>query len=474
MMTKRIGLLILALCGITAASPARAADLNAGVAVRVITPPAGYRMSGYFSERFNTGTHDPLQAKVIVFQQGDVKAALVFCDIIGIARGVSEPTRVVAAKRTGIPMSNILIAATHSHTGPLYAGAIRDHFHERAVTEHGNDPHESIDYTHALTTALIGAIEEAQAAVRPIALMSGTAQETTLSFNRRFHMKGGGPVRFNPGKLNANILRTAGPIDPAVGILLARDAQGDRPLFTLTVFALHLDTVGGTDYAADYPYYLEQSLRGEMGDELVSIFGIGTCGDINHIDVSHDRPQKGQVEAERIGTKLAQTVLGARSTLAADAPALAVRAATIDVPLRASTPEEVAKAQVDIAHVADSAVPFLDRVAAYRTVSQASRGDDETIPLEVQVFRLNAHTAIVGLPGEVFVDLGLAIKAESPFENTMIVELSNDCAHYIPTVKAFSEGSYETVNSIIAPGGGEMLADAAVRLLKELAVKSRS
>ncbi|NIA13805.1 MAG: hypothetical protein GWP08_06965 [Nitrospiraceae bacterium] len=468
MKTMCIGILILAVCWATGARSVNAAELNSGVAVRDITPPTGYRMSGYFSERFNTGTHDPLQAKAIVFQQGDEKAALVFCDIIGIVREVSDRARAIASKRTGIPASNILIAATHSHTGPLYAGAIRDRFHEQAVAEHGKDPHEAIAYADTLTATLVETIAAAQAAARPVSLTSGTAQETTLSFNRRFHMKGGGPVRFNPGKLNPNILRVAGPIDPDVGILLARDAQGNQPLFALTVFALHLDTVGGTDYSADYPQYLEQGLRSELGDGLVSVFGIGTCGDINHVDVSHGRPQKGQVEAKRIGTKLAATVLDALPGLAtAGAPALAARSVTVDVPLRACTPEEVAQARIDMAHVGDGAVPFLDRVTAYRIVSQASRGS-AAIPLEVQVFRLDGRTAIVGLPGEVFVDLGLAIKAGSPFENTLVVELTNDYAQYIPTRKAFAEGSYETVNSIVASGGGEMLADAAVRLLKEL------
>ena len=52
-------------------TPVGAEELKAGVAVADITPPKGYRMSGYFNERLNTGTHDALYAKVLYFGQGD-------------------------------------------------------------------------------------------------------------------------------------------------------------------------------------------------------------------------------------------------------------------------------------------------------------------------------------------------------------------------------------------------------------------
>ena len=68
-------------------------DMQAGVAVVDITPPIPYRMSGYFSERASTGVHDRLMAKAIVFRQGDEHAALVFCDLIGIAPDVSKKVR---------------------------------------------------------------------------------------------------------------------------------------------------------------------------------------------------------------------------------------------------------------------------------------------------------------------------------------------------------------------------------------------
>jgi len=107
-------------------------------------------------------------------------------------------------------------------------------------------------------------------------------------------------------------------------------------------------------------------------------------------------------------------------------------------------------------------------VEAYRILSLDLRGG-EAAALEVQAFRLSKDVALVALPGEVFVELGLAIKRASPFPTTLVVELCNDSPEYVPTKQAFAEGSYEITNSRIAPGGGEMLVDAAVRLLKELA-----
>jgi len=106
-------------------------------------------------------------------------------------------------------------------------------------------------------------------------------------------------------------------------------------------------------------------------------------------------------------------------------------------------------------------------VKAYEIMNFKWRKSDELAAL-VQAIRLGDDTALVGLPGEVFVELGLAIKQASPFANTMVIELSQDCPDYVPTRKAFAEGSYETVCSCVEPGGGEMLVASAVRLLKQL------
>jgi hypothetical protein len=217
---------------------------------------------------------------------------------------------------------------------------------------------------------------------------------------------------------------------------------------------------------------LEQSLQEALGNDFVSLFGAGPCGDINHIDVSHDRPQKGHEESERIGRALADTVEAAIPRLEpVHAPALAVRSTTVQVPLQKYTEEQVEQALEDLRKIGTRELPFLKQVEAYKIVS-VHRLDGTHLAMEVQVLRLGHELAIVALPGEVFVELGLAIKKASPFKTTIVIELSNDAPGYVPTQKAFAEGSYETVNSRIASGGGEMLVDAAARLLNELGQES--
>lgn len=97
-------------------------------------------------------------------------------------------------------------------------------------------------------------------------------------------------------------------------------------------------------------------------------------------------------------------------------------------------------------------------------------GIGATLPAEVNVIGIGKELAIVALPGEVFVELGLAIKRGSPFRTTLVVELSN-CIEtcYVPTRAAYAGGSYEVTNSTVQAGSGEMLVEEALRLLRSAA-----
>jgi hypothetical protein len=328
------------------------------------------------------------------------------------------------------------------------------------------DPNEPVYYPTLLAERLVKVIAEAKSKARPAQLEIAITNQPDTTFNRRYWMKNG-KVAFNPGQLNPNIVRPAGPVDSSLTVLQARDAQTDRPFAGITVFAMHSDTVGGTEFSADYEYFLQQTLRAQYGDSYISAFGAGTCGDLNHINVNKKEPFKGFEMAEHLGSSIGKTELDAESQLVPlGKPSFDVRSIIVQAPLQQVTPEQLAEARKNIEHLGDPKTDFFAKVIATKNLDLAERGSP--YPMEVQVFRLNADNAIVCLPGEIFVELGLAIKKSSPFKNTVVISICNDRPSYVPTRKAFTEGSYEITNSRVSPGTGEMLVDAAVKLLKEL------
>jgi hypothetical protein len=453
-----------------AALSARAADeLQAGVAVVDITPPIPFRMHGYFYERLSTGIKDPLYARAMVLKQGNVSAALVFCDLVGIPYSETAPARKKASEATGIPVEHIGVNGTHTHTGPQFFMAINDYWHEQAVAKHGKDPYDSETYRKELAEKIASAVAQAKAALMPVEAKSGYAREDRISFNRRYHMKGGA-VRFNPPVNSPDIIRPAGPIDPQVGIVSFTKASAKVPSAAIVSFAMHPDTAGGgTLYSADYIGALDQRLKKTFGQNFTALFGTGTCGDINHRDVHKETQRK----AEELGEMLGDTVAAAIEKDALSPikqPALAVRSIKVPTKLQSFTDADVAKASANMAKLGQRDFPFSDAVECCKVMDlvRLKRIWGDTVPLEVQAIRIDHETAIVTLPSEIFVNLGLAIKAASPFKTTLVVELTNDSVAYIPTKQAFAEGSYEVTNSRVERGTGEKLVEAAIGLLKEL------
>jgi neutral ceramidase len=454
-------------CAATSLRARAAEPLEAGIAFVEITPTTPFRMSGYFYERLSTGTKDPLFARAIVFRQGKETFAFVFCDLVGVTREISAPARDRASRDTGIPVDHIAVTGTHTHTGPLYFSSLHDEFHQLAAKAQGTDPYDSAPYRAQLIDKVADAIVQANAALVPVGLKSGYAIEDRLAFNRRFYMKNGS-VQFNPPINSPEIIRPAGPIDPQVGIVLLSKPGEKIPLAGIVSFAMHLDTTGGTLFSADYVNSLSKRLQESFGPDFKTLFGTGTCGNINHRDVSKEK----QREADEIGKMLGDTVVDAihKGKIKSDGePTLAARSTKVAAPLQEFTADEIAKATAKMPHVAAREVGTLEAAQTCK-ITDVERLKKAGYPgeLEVQAVRLNHDTAIVLLPSEIFVEFGLAIKAASPFKTTLIVELANDDLAYIPTKRAFAEGSYEVTNSRVQPGTGEKLADAAIGLLKEL------
>ena len=108
---------------------------------------------------------------------------------------------------------------------------------------------------------------------------------------------------------------------------------------------------------------------------------------------------------------------------------------------------------------------FLEQVNAFKVLDVAAR-QGRPQEVEVQVITLGPDIAWVSLPGEIFVELGMAIKRASPFRHTFINELANGSIGYIPDEAGFEQGNYEAVSARCAKGSGERLERSAVKLLK--------
>ncbi len=448
------------LCLLSAAF-AFAGELRVGTAAVRITPPNAIPMAGYYSTRLAEGIHDDLNAKAIVFEQDGARVALVALDLVSLARPTVEEARRIIARTTGVPAAAVMISATHSHTGPLLqSDSTRN-------SAYGGDTDIARTYTLALPARIAEAVRLAESALAPAKLSAGTGREESLPFNRRFVMKDGS-VGWNAGKLNPAIVRPAGPVDPAVPIVYAETPDG-RPIATYVNFAMHLDTVGGLKFSADYPFTLAQILGRVKSPEMLTLFTIGCAGDINHVNTGIKDPQKGPVEAARIGTVLAGEVLKTYTRLAPVATAAPrVRSALVKLPLAPIAAGDIDKARSLLARLGGKDDPkFLEKVWAFKVLDVFGR-DGQPLEVEVQVIALGRDLAWVSLPGEIFVELGLAIKAGSPFPHTILAELANGSIGYIPTRRAYAEGNYEPVSARCTTGSGELLVETALRLLAEL------
>ncbi len=436
-----------------------AAELRVGASGVNINPPVGTPLAGYYRERACEGVLDDLLAKAVVFDDGQTRAAMVVCDLLTLPRKTVLEARRQIAEATGIPADHVLIAATHSHTGPVLA---RDSALDGVV---GATKTLCREYVDQLPKLIAQAVIEAQAKAAPSRVFAARQAEADLAFNRRYWMTDG-TVGWNPGKLNAKVMRPAGPIDPEVGVVYF-EALDKKPQLTFVNYAMHPDTTGGARVSADYPGALSRRLADYKGPDMLTLFANGACGNINHVNPNWASPQSGPQEANRLGTMLAAAVFKAYTKLAPVADLrLQVRRETVRLPLPPLTDEHLVQAR-KIAARGDQA-RFTERVEAYKYLDVEAR-KGEAWEVEVQVIALGKDLAWVSMPGELFVEPGLNIKSESPFRQTHIVELANGSIGYIPNRSAYLEGNYEVLSARCAPGSAELLTSAATRMLAEMA-----
>ena len=462
---------------LSASSSFQTGEFKLGAAKNGMTPPKGSIIGDSYGIRVSEGVHDELYIKTLVFEQAGQRVAFITLDVISLPHLLVMKSRALIHKQTGIAVKNIILNATHLHAGPQMNPLFWD-------VVGGSAKLKSQEYTHKMPELILESVESAISKIQPVHVSIGNVQETSISFNRRFLMKDG-TFKTNPGKLNPNIVRPAGPIDPSLSMVYF-ESLDKKPVAILVNFALHVAVVGGNNFSSDFPGVMSDLIGKEKGEEVVTVFTNGTSGNINHIDVSNSNQLSGFDESQRIGTILADRVLNSLNSLR-PIPITSLKATiqAVNLPVfKVVEKLEMIWAKDVISKFGNpKGSGFADVVSAWRILDlvkyqgglDTRHNSTTTVPLtvdgsalesEVSVIAFGDQMALVGFPGDAFVELGLGIKLNSPFPFTIVSEQSgNGTISYMPNKKAFPEGQYE-VNSVrYSSGGGESLVDAALETL---------
>ncbi|OHB82475.1 MAG: hypothetical protein A2V98_20125 [Planctomycetes bacterium RBG_16_64_12] len=394
----------------------------AGTGVAEITPPleVGILMSsGRKAWEPFEGVRLPLHARAVVVEKDNRRIALVALDLIGLAGeavgGMREfREQVVAAAGHAARADELVLASTHTHSGPESI-ALSDLYHA-----------ESFKAWAGLLARRIGsALQSAAGSLQPCRLMVGRRPAPGLAVNRRIKTtRGIASVR---GDLPPEaVIGPEGPVDEDLRVAAFLDRSG-RPVAILVNFTVHpVLEMCIKQVSPDYPGEMSLELERRHPD-TVAIFLQGACGNINPPTI-----ERSAANARAYGHHLAGLVGETLDELSpVEGSQLALRWTTISLPARSVTGEPEAE-------------PLATRIGAARIGS----------------------AAFVFLPGEPFVEIALAIREASPWAFTAVVGYADDYIGYIPTDRAFENGGYE-----IGPGRWSRLASGSEAIVRDEALK---
>ncbi|MBW8039929.1 MAG: hypothetical protein FVQ85_08025 [Planctomycetes bacterium] len=433
--------------------PAGQAALKGGFAKVNITPPLGIPLIGSYGKP-SDDILDELYAKALVLNDGNTTIAIVSADLLYTPlEEITNPVREIIKEKLGIPEQNVLVCATHTHSGP-------EVFARSKVPSKGRMPASEIDqsYLETLIRKVAGSVLIAYKNMQEVRIGVAKGQIPEIVYNRRPKTPDGsvrmaftlppeviatkkvkqGPddsVRVTFDYTHEEAQLDFGPIDAGVCVLRVEDANGGI-VGSLVNFGCHPVCIYpylSTSISADYPAYATGVVEQVEGG--ICLFALGLAGDTVPV-------VRGIKPREKIGKALGGEALRR----------LQMVTTTGSVTLKALKKE--VKFPTKKVHSPDE-----------------TTDDNKTIDYvttEIQVLRLG-DIYILGLPGEILVEVGLNIKKRAGLKNLFIVTLSNDAIGYVCHHQAYEEGGYEPGSGTnLAKGAGEIMTEKAIELINQI------
>lgn len=436
-------------------------QFRAGAATSNITPWLGISSNGGMQDRVPGHVHDELHARALVLDDGQTRLALVTIDSCMVPRQILDAAKKLIHQHTGLPVENMLMSATHTHT----AATATPVFQSEADAE----------YQLFLTRRIADAVRIAVNNLVVARVGWGLGKLPQHVFNRRWKMKPGtialnpfggiDQVKMNPAVGSPDLVEPAGPTDPDLTVISVHALDG-RPIALLANYSLHY--VGAGHFSADYfgafADRIQQLLGADRQDPpFVGMLSNGTSGNINNIDFRQLRPPDPPFSRMRAVANdvAAEALRVANSIRHLDWVPLAVRQTEIELGVRRPTAEERDQARQIMAKAQGPAMRTLEEIYARETVLISEY--PPKVPLILQAMRIG-DLAIAAIPCEVFVEIGLEIKKKSPFSTTFTTSLANGYNGYLPTPEHHRLGGYETWRA----RSSYLEVDAAPRIVGQL------
>lgn len=439
-----------------------------------VTPGSPVSLLGYFNRRISTGSRDSLHCRIArLCLEGEESSDLLFIaiDTCCILKEDADRIKAGIEKKTGVPPARVMICATHTHTAPALCGFF--------------ETEKEREYLAEMEGRILDAVSETDGG-SSVEVWVARRAHRALSYNRRWYMKDGRVVT-NPPKRSPLRDRPEGPADREVRVVIffaepVVSPAGGAPAALFVNISNHADTVGGTLISADWPGFLERFVNlalkkrfpGMPGDVPVFTF-LAPQGNVNHFDFDDPRGQTGYAETERLGRAYADVVIDSIPG------AKRVHVGTLRSVYREPRipPAEIGEDELERAReiLAESARvggeggdltsediargdPYVDLLFA-RALLDFHRTRPVTYPVPIQVLEVGP-AAFCGIPGEPFVEIGLALEAFDEGRFIVPVALANGYFGYIPLEECFDRGGYE-----VRPGGSVLLSRRAAGVILE-------
>src|ERR1700722_15621227 len=396
--------------------------LYAGAARVKLDPPAGLAMLGYGNRVGpNSGVHDDLTAQALVLSDGVNKIAIAGVDLLALGIRIADDIRERVAASTGIPADSIMVCSTHTHSAPpfnIFATPRAD-----AKPAEGRD----VEWERALPAKIASAIIQANENLEPAILRSASA-EFTLGVHRRL---------LRPHRQVQIAANSSGPADAEVEALGAYRPDGTAIAFLMN-YPCHGVVLCEDNllYSRDWPGFamdeIETAAAASGGSRPISIFIQGATGNIDprsrgnfEVAEQHGRAMgraafdaldhapsvsEGRIATRRIALNLKLKDLSDELAVARDCPAQT----------QASLDNHRGGAGYQLKRLRDHHAQSLAALSALEVLEEQNRRDRRVNmmtrePATAMNVVTISNLAIVGIPGELFVELGLALKANPHF-----------------------------------------------------------